>query len=200
MGEGAPLIPPGEPRRDECRGVVSPEGIEPSTCGVLGASRKRRKRRPVRQDTKQPASRFRGPSRKVRCSPIPQVLRLYRERYAGFNARHFHEIARREHGIGLSYSYVKQALQQAGLMLRVFHGREVTWWRDPVAAIAPVASPEHTLTVDWIVQVARKSSGPSRRALRADRPVGRPRGRRVLGRALGQSPTAVVAAHLLLLG
>ena len=22
-GEGAPLIPPGEPRRDECRGVVS---------------------------------------------------------------------------------------------------------------------------------------------------------------------------------
>ena len=29
-GEGAPLIPPGEPRRDECRGVVSPEGIEPN--------------------------------------------------------------------------------------------------------------------------------------------------------------------------
>ena len=51
--------------------------------------------------------------------PMPQlerVLQLYRERYAGFNGRHFHEIVRREHGITLSYSYVKQALQQAGLL------------------------------------------------------------------------------------
>jgi hypothetical protein len=46
------------------------------------------------------------------------VLRLYRERYAGFNGRHFHEIIRREHGMTLSYSYVKQALQQAGLLLK----------------------------------------------------------------------------------
>ena len=44
------------------------------------------------------------------------MLRLYRERYTGFNVRHFHEIARREHGVTLSYSFVKQALQQAGLV------------------------------------------------------------------------------------
>jgi transposase len=51
--------------------------------------------------------------------PIPQlerVLQLYRERYCGFNGRHFHEIVRREHGVTVSYSYVKQALQQAGLL------------------------------------------------------------------------------------
>ena len=36
----------------------------------------------------------------------------------GFNVRHFHEIARREHGVQLSYSYVKQALQTAGLVRR----------------------------------------------------------------------------------
>ena len=54
--------------------------------------------------------------RRVSAVQLERVLRLYRERYAGFNARHFHEIARREHGIGLSYSYVKQALQQAGLL------------------------------------------------------------------------------------
>lgn len=54
--------------------------------------------------------------RRVPTAQLEQVLRLYRDRYAGFNARHFHEIARREHGIGLSYSYVKQALQQAGLL------------------------------------------------------------------------------------
>lgn len=54
--------------------------------------------------------------RRVPTAQLEQVLRLYRERYAGFNARHFHEIARREHGVHLSYSYVKQALQQAGLL------------------------------------------------------------------------------------
>jgi transposase len=47
---------------------------------------------------------------------LQRMLQLYRERYAGFNGRHFHEIARREHGVRLSYSYVKQALQQAGLL------------------------------------------------------------------------------------
>jgi transposase len=54
--------------------------------------------------------------RRVPLAELERVLRLYRERYAGFNGRHFHEIARREHGITLSYSYVKQALQQAGLL------------------------------------------------------------------------------------
>ena len=44
------------------------------------------------------------------------MLRLYREQYAGFNVRHFHQIARREHGITVSYSFVKQTLQAAGLV------------------------------------------------------------------------------------
>jgi transposase len=47
---------------------------------------------------------------------VERVLRLYRERYHGFNVRHFHEIARREHAVTLSYSWVKQALQAAGLV------------------------------------------------------------------------------------
>ena len=54
--------------------------------------------------------------RRVPIAALEQLLRLYRERYAGFNGRHFHEIVRREHGVTLSYSYVKQALQQAGLL------------------------------------------------------------------------------------
>jgi transposase len=54
--------------------------------------------------------------RRVPMAELERVLRLYRERYAGFNGRHFHEIMRREHGVTLSYSYVKRALQQAGLL------------------------------------------------------------------------------------
>jgi len=47
---------------------------------------------------------------------VERVLRLYRERYGGFNVRHFHDIACREHRVTLSYSFVKQALQRAGLV------------------------------------------------------------------------------------
>lgn len=54
--------------------------------------------------------------RRVPVAELERVLRLYRECYRGFNGRHFHEVVRREHGVTLSYSYVKQALQQAGLL------------------------------------------------------------------------------------
>jgi transposase len=47
---------------------------------------------------------------------VEAVLRLYRERYAGFNVRHFHQIAQRDHGVTVSYSFVKQTLQQARLV------------------------------------------------------------------------------------
>jgi transposase len=54
--------------------------------------------------------------RRIPLAQLERVLQLYRERYIGFNGRHFHEVVRRDHGITLSYSYVKQALQQAGLL------------------------------------------------------------------------------------
>jgi transposase len=53
---------------------------------------------------------------RVPVAQLERVLQLYRERYTGFNGRHFHEVVRREHGITLSYSHLKQALQQAGLL------------------------------------------------------------------------------------
>src|SRR5919108_552580 len=54
--------------------------------------------------------------RRVPLAEVERIVRLYREQYAGFNVRHFHEIVRREHRVTLSYSYVKQALQTAGLV------------------------------------------------------------------------------------
>ena len=56
-----------------------------------------------------------------RCAPfaeVQRVLHLYRERYQGFNVRHFHHLARRDHQVTLSYSFVKTALQTAGLVRR----------------------------------------------------------------------------------
>jgi transposase len=46
------------------------------------------------------------------------VLTLYREQYFDFNVRHFHEKLRDEHSISLSYTWVKNALQEAGLVGR----------------------------------------------------------------------------------
>ena len=61
--------------------------------------------------------RRRRPSpKRVPVEEVERILRLYRERYQGFSARHFHQFAVREHGVTLSYSYVKQALQTAGLV------------------------------------------------------------------------------------
>jgi len=66
------------------------------------------------------ADRRKGrPSQKrVPLKLCEEVLRLYQERYADFNVRHFHEKLREEHGIELSYTWVKRALQGAGLVRR----------------------------------------------------------------------------------
>ena len=60
--------------------------------------------------------RRRSPSpRSVPVAEVKRILGLYRERYRGWNVRHFYQTARREHGVTLSYSFVKKALQEAGL-------------------------------------------------------------------------------------
>jgi transposase len=54
--------------------------------------------------------------RKAPVAEIERILELYRERYAGFNGRHFWQLVRRDHEVKLSYSCVKQILQGAGLL------------------------------------------------------------------------------------
>jgi hypothetical protein len=49
---------------------------------------------------------------------VEEVLGLYREKYPDFNVRHFHEKLVEEHGIRLSYTWVKLALQGSGLVKR----------------------------------------------------------------------------------
>jgi hypothetical protein len=49
---------------------------------------------------------------------LERVLRLYREKYYDLNVQHFHEKLEAEHGIQQSYTWVKTALQEAGLVER----------------------------------------------------------------------------------
>ncbi len=54
--------------------------------------------------------------RRVPVETVKAVLRLYQEDYPDFNVRHFCEKLREEHQITLSYTWVKTALQEAGLV------------------------------------------------------------------------------------
>ncbi len=57
-------------------------------------------------------------SRRVPVDQIEQVLTLYRERYGGFTAQHFHDKLCQHHGFRLGYSWTKLRLQAAGLLAK----------------------------------------------------------------------------------
>ena len=63
--------------------------------------------------------RKRRPSpKRISVKELEKVLQLYREKYFDFNVKHFHEKLKEEHGIELSYTWVKLALQGAGLVAK----------------------------------------------------------------------------------
>jgi len=63
--------------------------------------------------------RRRSPSpKRIAVAVLERVLQLYREKYFDFNVQHFHEKLKEEHGITQSYTWVKTALQEAGLVER----------------------------------------------------------------------------------
>ena len=56
--------------------------------------------------------------KRVPLATVEKVLGLYRDQYFDLNVRHFHEKLKSEHEINLSYTWVKAALQGAGLVAR----------------------------------------------------------------------------------
>ena len=56
--------------------------------------------------------------KRVPIAELEEVLALYRDTYADFNVRHFHEKLTEKHGKSYSYTWVKNALQAAGLVTR----------------------------------------------------------------------------------
>jgi transposase len=56
--------------------------------------------------------------KRVPYATVERVLALYREKYFDLNVRHFHEKLGEQHGVELSYTWVKTVLQGAGLVAR----------------------------------------------------------------------------------
>jgi hypothetical protein len=80
--------------------------------------------------------RGRPSPKRVPLATVEQVLGLYRDRFSDFNVQHFHEKLSPQHGIQLSYAWVKQALQGAGLVAR-------TQTRSPSPAARTAAAARH---------------------------------------------------------
>ena len=57
-------------------------------------------------------------ARRVPVDQVHDVLSLYRERYGGFTAKHFHDKLRQHHGFTRGYTWTKLRLQAAGLVAK----------------------------------------------------------------------------------
>ena len=87
--------------------------------GISERQLRRRRKRYEEEGYQGLLDRRRKPSsRRVAKKQADEVLGLYRDKYFDLNVRHFHEKLSEEHQIGLSYTWVKQALQAAGLVKR----------------------------------------------------------------------------------
>lgn len=53
---------------------------------------------------------------RIGAAEVARVVRLYRERYADWTVKHFHERAQSRHGLSASYGWTKSVLQAAGLV------------------------------------------------------------------------------------
>ena len=54
--------------------------------------------------------------RRAGDAEVERLTKLYKERYKGFNVRHFHEFSVREHGIKRGYTWTRGVLVRAGLV------------------------------------------------------------------------------------
>ena len=60
----------------------------------------------------------RASEKRLPLARVKEVLRLFGETYFDLNMWHFYEKLREEHGIELSYTWLRKALQGAGLVAR----------------------------------------------------------------------------------
>ena len=88
----------------------------------------------------------------ARRAPVDEVVRtetLYRERYQGWNVKHFYSFYRREHGGERSYTWVKNTLQRARLVAKA-PGRGKHRRRRERAPVAGMMLHQDGSTHQWV--------------------------------------------------
>ena len=103
----------------------------------------------------------------ARRAPVDEVVRteaLYRERYDGWNVKHFYSFYRREHAGERSYTWVKNTLQRAGLVAKA-PGRGKHRRRRERSPLAGMMLHQDGSTHEW---VPGQHWGPHHHARRCD--------------------------------
>lgn len=93
--------------------------------------------------------------RRASVHEVQRILGLYREHYQGFNVLHFHQIARRDHQVGYSYTFVKKALQEAGLVKKGRKRRVHRRFREPKPCFGQMLHVDGSKHA-WLVRVPEK--------------------------------------------
>ena len=87
-----------------------------------------------------------------RAAPVDEVLALcdlYSGRYSGWNIRHFHRFYRRHHGGSRSYTWVKNKLQERGLVKKA-KGRGKHRRKRERAPMAGMLLHQDASTHEWV--------------------------------------------------
>lgn len=90
--------------------------------------------------------------RRAPVDEVMEVVDLYRDRYSGWNVRHFHSWYRRHHGGTRSYSWVKNTLQAAGAVVRAA-GRGKHRKRRERASLEGMMVHQDGSTHEWVAGV-----------------------------------------------
>ena len=80
---------------------------------------------------------------------IQEVCLLYREKYRGFNVKHFHEFAQRDHGLKYGYTWTKKVLEDEGLVRKSKRGGDHRLRRER-RPMAGMMIHQDGSTHDWI--------------------------------------------------
>jgi transposase len=80
---------------------------------------------------------------------VERITKLYADKYRGFNVKHFHEFASREHGLKYGYSWTKTQLERVGLVKKSKRGGDHRLRRER-RPMAGMMIHQDGSTHDWI--------------------------------------------------
>ena len=93
--------------------------------------------------------------RRASMREVQRILELYRQEFSGFNVLHFHQIAQRDHQVTYSYTFVKKALQEAGLVKKGRKRKVHRQMREPKACFGQMLHVDGSKHA-WLARVPDK--------------------------------------------
>jgi len=88
-------------------------------------------------------------SRRAEDAEVERITKLYANKYRGFNVKHFHEFAQRDHGLKYGYTWTKTQLEKTGFIKKSKRGGDHRLRRER-RPMAGMMIHQDGSTHDWI--------------------------------------------------